>query len=119
MFFEDVDSMIRTYKNFQISVETIAGSTSARAQMLRDGFVVPNTPLDDVLWMYASDANGAIDLARFIIDGMEKLALSLNQDFSEKHIPYRKLYGNGASAAAGHQIQSKTNPFQPYREAMQ
>jgi hypothetical protein len=118
-FSRDVDGMITTYKEFQINVETIAGGTTARARVLRGGFVVPNTLIDDVLWMYASDVKGAIDIARFFIDGMEKLALSLKQDFSKKHIPYRKSYGNGASAAAGRQIQSKPNLFQPYREAVQ
>lgn len=70
--------MISTYKEFQINVERMAGSPVSRAQVLRDGSIIPYRTLDDAIWIYAADCEAATNLARFFIDGNEltKTAIS-------------------------------------------
>jgi len=63
--------MSTTYKKFEIKVEPVGGGTAARAQLLREGSVVPFSHLGDGAWVYADGPDAALNLARHLIDKME------------------------------------------------
>ena len=65
--------MISVYKDFEINVEPVADGAAARAQLIRNGYVVPYTLLDDALWVYGADCAAALSLARFFVDRMGAL----------------------------------------------
>ena len=105
--------MISAYKEFQIYVESVACEGAARAQVHRDGAVVPFALLDDAIWVYAADCAAAEDLARFFIDKTEHLILPPNTERKASSASQQE-----DAPAAPRSIPSKSDTHQPYSEAI-